>query len=384
MKRKAILAAAGAAAVTAAYALTAAGPAMADSLQSRTAEARADLEGAVSPELIAAMTDQLGLTRSEAHDRLAVEAVASDLDTELADDYGAGYAGVWIDPDGSVTAASTSLGETAPSGVDTVVVDHSMAELESVTDSFEAAGETDGIAGWYIDVRDNTVVLEATDPAAADSLVADAGADPSAVDITVADEAYEPYYVRGGDAYNVENSWRCSVGFAVTKGSAKGFTTAGHCGEPGDRVTGGNASPGIFEDSIFPRNDGAWASVGSDQTLYNIVNTYNGSRHVYDSDEAAVGSSVCRSGSTTGWQCGYIEAKKQTVHYPQGTVRGLTRTSACAEPGDSGGSFITGNSAQGMTSGGSGDCRRGGTTFFQPINPILKKWHLKLVTRTVD
>jgi streptogrisin C len=52
----------------------------------------------------------------------------------------------------------------------------------------------------------------------------------------------------------------------------------------------------------------------------------------------------------------------------------------CAEPGDSGGPFVSGTQAQGVTSGGSGDCTSGGTTFFQPVNPILSDFGLTLKT----
>jgi streptogrisin C len=120
--------------------------------------------------------------------------------------------------------------------------------------------------------------------------------------------------------------------------------------------------------------------VGSDEALQNIVNMYNGSRYVYNADVAAIGFSVCRSGQTTGWHCGTIQAFNQTVNYAAGPVYGMTRTNACAEPGDSGGSFISGNSAQGMTSGGNGNCRTGGTTYFQPIGPALQAWGLTLYT----
>jgi streptogrisin C len=66
------------------------------------------------------------------------------------------------------------------------------------------------------------------------------------------------------------------------------------------------------------------------------------------------------------------------VTYPQGRVSGLTRTSACAQPGDSGGSFISGSQAQGVTSGGSGNCSVGGTTYHQPVNEILSTYGLTL------
>jgi streptogrisin D len=55
------------------------------------------------------------------------------------------------------------------------------------------------------------------------------------------------------------------------------------------------------------------------------------------------------------------------VNYAEGSVSGLIRTTVCAEPGDSGGSLYAGTSALGLTSGGSGNCSSGGTTYFQPV-----------------
>jgi len=101
---------------------------------------------------------------------------------------------------------------------------------------------------------------------------------------------------------------------------------------------------------------------------------------VAGSTEAAVGASICRSGSTTGWHCGTIAAKNQTVNYSQGSVSGLTRTNVCAEPGDSGGGWMSGQQGQGVTSGGSGNCSSGGTTYYQPVNEILSVYALTLRT----
>ena len=89
-----------------------------------------------------------------------------------------------------------------------------------------------------------------------------------------------------------------------------------------------------------------------------------------------MGASVCRSGSTTGWHCGTIQQHDTSVTYAEGTVSGLTRTNVCAEPGDSGGPYISGSQAQGVTSGGSGDCTCGGTTYYQPVNPVLSAFGL--------
>ena len=120
----------------------------------------------------------------------------------------------------------------------------------------------------------------------------------------------------------------------------------------------------------------------SSWTLTGKVNHYGGTDvSVKGSTEAAIGASICRSGSTTGWHCGVVQAKNQTVSYTGGpTVTGLTRTNVCAEPGDSGGSFISGTQAQGVTSGGSGNCSSGGTTYHQPVNEALSAYGLHLVT----
>ncbi|GAB3238168.1 alpha-lytic protease prodomain-containing protein [Glycomyces halotolerans] len=358
-------------------------PASADPLELKADEARDDLLGKVSPDLVTEMSETFDLTATEVYDRLAVEAVASELLEEVPESFEDTYAGLWVSEEADeILVATTSKADAddlAAEGATPVLVDHDMADLEAAVADLDRV-EGDDVYGYYIDVESNGVVIEAADEAAATDLAKAAGVDLDMVTVDTTAEAPETYYVRGGDAYYINNSSRCSVGFAVTRGSTKGFVTAGHCGSVGSRVTSGSAAPGTFQQSVFPGADAAWVSVGSNQTLYNIVNMYSGSRYVYNSNQAAPGSSVCRSGSTTGWHCGTVQALNQTVYYSQGAVRGLTRTSVCAEPGDSGGSFITGGSAQGMTSGGSGNCRSGGTTYFQPINPALNAWGLSLYT----
>ncbi|MGH8792963.1 MAG: carbohydrate-binding protein, partial [Stackebrandtia sp.] len=153
---------------------------------------------------------------------------------------------------------------------------------------------------------------------------------------------------------------------------------AGHCGTLGTRATGGVGAGGQFRYSRFPGNDWAWVQAGSGWTVSPRVSP---SAQVADGTEAPVGASVCRSGSTTGWHCGTISAKNQSVTYPQGTVTGMTRTTVCAEPG---GSYISGGSAQGMTSGGSGTCSSGGATFFEPLTRALANTGTTLTTADSD
>ena len=69
-----------------------------------------------------------------------------------------------------------------------------------------------------------------------------------------------------------------------------------------------------------------------------------------------------------------MTALNATVNYAEGTVSGLIRTNVCAEPGDSGGSLFAGGTALGLTSGGSGNCSTGGTTYFQPVTEALSRY----------
>ncbi|MFT7838482.1 ricin-type beta-trefoil lectin domain protein [Saccharothrix sp. BKS2] len=185
--------------------------------------------------------------------------------------------------------------------------------------------------------------------------------------------------LRGGDQYVINGNTLCSVGFSVNNG---GFVTAGHCGGTGSPTLGhNNVAQGTFAGSSFPENDYAWVRTNANWTPTPYVNNHSGgSVAVAGSQEAGVGASVCRSGRTTGRRCGTVQAKNVTVNYSGRLVHGLTSTTACAEGGDSGGAWPAGNQAQGVTSGGSGNCSSGGTTLFQPLNEILGVYGLQLTT----
>ena len=101
-----------------------------------------------------------------------------------------------------------------------------------------------------------------------------------------------------------------------------------------------------------------------------------GSQDITSSGTPAVGSTVTRRGSTTGIHSGTVQQLNATVVYAEGTVTGLIRTTVCAEPGDSGGPLYRSTIAFGLTSGGSGNCTSGGTTFFQPVTEPLGRFGL--------
>ncbi|MGA5284703.1 S1 family peptidase [Streptomyces griseoincarnatus] len=181
--------------------------------------------------------------------------------------------------------------------------------------------------------------------------------------------------IQGGDAIYA-SSWRCSLGFNVRSSSgAEYFLTAGHCTDGAGTWYSNSARTtaiGTTAGSSFPGNDyGIVRYTGS----VSRPGTANG----VDITRAAtpsVGTTVIRDGSTTGTHSGRVTALNATVNYGGGDiVSGLIQTTVCAEPGDSGGALYGSNgTAYGLTSGGSGNCRTGGTTFFQPVTEALSAY----------
>lgn len=183
--------------------------------------------------------------------------------------------------------------------------------------------------------------------------------------------------LQGGDAIFGGGS-RCSLGFNVEVQGAPAFLTAGHCGNESEKWTsdqGGQQALGTVADSKFPENDFALVKYDDASAApESSVDLQNGSKQeITKAAEASVGMKVTRSGSTTGTSDGKVTGLDATVNYGNGDiVNGLIQTDVCAEPGDSGGSMFSEDSAVGLTSGGSGDCTQGGETFFMPVTDALE------------
>lgn len=330
--------------------------------------------------MLAAVARHLDLNEDEAKARLADEKRASETNLELRKQLGHRYAGGWLNKTGDTLVVgvtdAAAVNSVRAGGAEPRLVEYSESELDTVRSTLDKnRAAARGVASWYVDVTTNSVVVNARSVEAGTRFVRASGVDRDAVRVVRSDESPRPLIdVVGGNAYYIGTGSRCSVGFSVNGG----FVTAGHCGRTGASTS---QPTGQFAGSSFPGNDYGWVRVASGNTMIGAVNNYSGGRvAVAGSQDAAVGATVCRSGSTTGWRCGTIQARNASVTYPQGTVSGLIRTTVCAEPGDSGGSLLAGNQAQGVTSGGSGNCSSGGTTYFQPVNEILQAYNLTLVT----
>nr|URG42904.1 CEP50 [Alternaria solani] len=345
------------------------------------------------PEILAAMKRDLGLDAEQAHVRVARELKATEVIEQLRTKAGSSFGGAWL-VDGELKVAVTDealTSDVTDAGATALVVDTPLSKLQEAQKALDnldieaALGKrseeaASGIASYYVDVIANKLVLEALADSTAEAaeLAKQVGLTESEFEVKVVDALPTTFAtIRGGDAYLINRGGRCSVGFSVTGG----FVTAGHCGTAGASAsTTSGVAIGTFSGSVFPGSgDYAYVRGTTGNTYTGRINNYAGSTlPVSGSTAAAVGASICRSGSTTGVFCGAVRALGASVSYAEGRVTGLTQTSVCAEPGDSGGSFYSGAQAQGVTSGGSGNCNTGGTTYFQPVNEILSAYGLTL------
>jgi streptogrisin C len=355
----------------------------------------------VAPEVLAALQRDLHLTADQAKARLAQQAKAMEVDSKIEGVVGQAFGGSWFDSRlGKLVVGVTqpqSVASVQAAGAEARVVDHSMAELDAIMDELDAlAGKAAGsdkaqragggkrqsaVAGlttWYVDPTTNSVVVTAASKQAQATALArlDKYGDAVRVEVSAITPVTTANFMDGGDAIN---GGSCSAGFNLRNSSTgQGYLlTAGHCVTAGTTTTGqGGVAFGPVLESWFPTYDDA--IIRNDNPGYWIqgpwvdTNPSNGGVIVVSGySDSPVGTSICKSGITTKLTCGTITAKDQTVTYSGGaTVYGLTRHSACVEPGDSGGANyrVTGNSAEGVTSGAVlyGASRRCGQAVGQP------------------
>jgi putative cell wall-binding protein len=178
----------------------------------------------------------------------------------------------------------------------------------------------------------------------------------------------------------------CSVAFngTNTANNLKQFLTAGHCRESGQWDNGRmyelvQSRPGVRDaagpvlgqpsDSTFHLGDGVDSGlvttntnaftpvprVGTwGSTANNAPVTSGAQVAIRDYAQAVVNQPICRSGRTSGWQCGTVEEVDYDLSVgPAPIVQVNTIISDfCALPGDSGGSVLSGSYAIGLLSAG--------------------------------
>lgn len=250
-------------------------------------------------------------------------------------------------------------GFLTPTGATAAPQQYSAAQLSAASTAVERSGVT-GIA-WYVDAASQRVVATADSSVSSADLATLRKAAGAALRVERTTGVYTTLLAAGDAIYG--GGYRCSLGFNVVSGSTYSFLTAGHCGDVAATWYTTQSQTTVIGPTVsssFP---------GNDYALVRYSNTSLAHPGGFTVADPVVGEQVTRKGSTTGVHSGRVTALNVTVRYSGkggGTVRGLIQTTVCAEPGDSGGPLYDGTKALGLTSGGSGDCRSGGTTFFQP------------------
>ncbi|MEU5535416.1 alpha-lytic protease prodomain-containing protein [Streptomyces sp. NPDC020362] len=269
-------------------------------------------------------------------------------------------------------------------------VENSTAELKAAAHTLKTRATIPGTA-WAVDPRTDKVVVTADSSVTGakwDKLQSTVRSLGSGMATLKKSSGAFKTFVSGGDAIFSQvqgGNVRCSLGFNVkASDGSPAFLTAGHCGVAAkDWSDSQNGQPiATVDQAKFPGNDFSLVKYNDATTQApSEVNAGNGQTvQITQAQDATVGETVFRMGSTTGLHNGQVTGLDATVNFqsetnPGGvdTVNGLIQTNVCAEAGDSGGSLFTQEGgAVGLTSGGSGDCTNGGETFFQPVTAALQ------------
>ena len=340
----------------------------------------------LNPTSLLALERDLGLSAEQAKTRVTQEQslskLANSIESAISNDFG----GSWIEPD-KLGNMSLVLAVTNPdlktsiesAGAKAIVVANTYEQLNSALESLNDASKNslpDSLASWYVDPKKNRLVIEyvgsknsSTQPL--ENFIASSDINIDLVYFREIEQNPTHFrFIGGSEILDSSGFPYCSVGFNVLYGdSQRGFVTAGHCVFQlpqsifTDRFTSGIDNIGQIFQFNYPFSDNALASYSDDAFTQPIllawdpyyVETYSAGSDitVIGEQQALTGASICRSGYRTGYRCGTVNAFNVSVNYVDGLVFGLTRISACAGQGDSGGASITPSGhAQGMVSGG--------------------------------
>ncbi|WP_327238769.1 S1 family peptidase [Streptomyces sp. NBC_01317] len=312
-------------------------------------------------------------------------AAAGNLASTLDDSLGGDTAGSYYDARTKalvVNVVDERAAETVrEAGGRARLVENTLGELKDASETLADRASLPGTS-WAVDPVTNKLAVTA------DSTVAGAAWDRLSgvvkdlggrAELSKVAGEFTPF-VAGGDAITGSGG-RCSLGFNVVKDGEPFFLTAGHCTAAIQTWSDAQGTPiGANAGSSFPDNDYGLVKYAAGIAHPSEVDLYNGSAQaITGAGAATVGQQVTRSGSTTQVHSGQVTGLDATVNYGNGDiVNGLIQTTVCAEPGDSGGSLFAGSTALGLTSGGSGDCTAGGTTFFQPVPEALAAFGVQI------
>ncbi|MFC5261212.1 S1 family peptidase [Kribbella qitaiheensis] len=329
---------------------------------------------------------------------LQVQSQAQDLEDKL----GSRAVGSYVDETGALVIAVTDLATAElirQAGAIPRLVRFTADQLLAIQRELDhvAIGSGAGrVRSWFVDPRSGTVVV--TVPSGArDALTkrflrkAQANGDKVTIRrapgvVTTTDGEFG---LLGGYQVDKNTGYTCSLGFnARTTDGARIFLTAGHCTAGKPSFSRNGYILGTTRSSSFPGNDYGSVNVIEGWDQRGLVERWGATDvMIRGSADAMVGATLCKSGKSTGWTCGQIVARNVTVNYGNNRiVKGLFQHTACVEAGDSGGANMTGDYAQGITSGAaliSGQCMdkhgQANESYSQPIGEALSASGASLV-----
>jgi streptogrisin C len=323
---------------------------------------------------------------------------AADLESKL----GSRAVGSYFDASGELVVAVSDQATAAAvraAGAIPKLVRFTATELQSVQGELDhlATGSSAGqVKSWYVDPVTGTVVV--TVPSGARDLLTKRflrAAEENGAMVTVRRSEGRltltegEFGLLGGLQVDKNTGYTCSLGFnATTSDGQRIFLTAGHCTSGKPSWSRNGYILGNTRTSSFPGNDFGTVSVIDGWDQQGRVERWGSDDVVVrGTTSPTVGSEICKSGKSTKWTCGRIVARNVTVNYGNNrVVKGLFQHTACVEAGDSGGANMTGDYAQGITSGAaliSGQCLekygQANESYSQPIGEALSASGASLV-----
>lgn len=266
------------------------------------------------------------------------------------------YGGLWIDQRAGGTirvllapkqAPDADLLSLAPAGVDLQIepAAYSLSDLNAVLEDLElhadafASGRIE-IVSRGVDIAANRVRVEvASDLATASSVIGGllgpavvVARGEYATPAACVNRANCGSPVRGGIAISAPGVG-CTAGWVARAagGSQKYIVTAGHCiQDSGIGVTWSHVGAiGQSDSEIFyngANQDAGDIKLSADPTTDNLVYASSASDQrsitkTFSDSQMPVGTYICRSGTASGWTCGYVSQINQTV-----TVSGFNYT----------------------------------------------------------
>ncbi|MFF5372795.1 S1 family peptidase [Streptomyces sp. NPDC013187] len=356
--------------------------------------------------MISALAASLGVSEQAAVDRLDHETRQQGTLSSL-ERQGVATDGSFFDMNGDLVVNADgrqAVRELEGAGLRARTVRHGEDELNKVKAELDARAlnaTPTGVSSWEVDLATDTVTVKVHDGdnASARAFLRVARAHGDAVRILTDQQDLVPQATIKPGAEMAFNGFVCSVGYGARDSAGRQYlVTAGHCIEdlPVLSYQGTRFAQGInTRFAMGSRSvDMGIARLDAGNTISTVVGTYGRAADptVLGSRRAASGSTLCKSGRTTFWTCGRVNSYNVTVTYsdpnggPNTIVTGLASSSVCTQGGDSGGAYISGNQAQGMTSGGpssqrcNGSVNAPGSSYFQPLDDALRHYGLTLNT----